>query len=504
MRKIIKLLTTITVMFISGAYIYGQGMQTSLFNDVDKIMLAATESQADVLSPKAYEEGMEAYKKAKDAYKDDGEISEIKQNITQAGGKFTEAIDNSKVSAVMFANSLSARKDAINAEAGSFSKDSWMEAEETMKDAAEELEKGDADDAKEKASTASELYRKAELESIKANYLTKAKKLLEHADDNKVDKRAPKTFNEAKGLINQAEKELVENRYDTDEARYLAKQAEYKASLAMNIAQQEEILDDRDFEAEDYILMVYEPLNTIGENLNLDLKFDKGIQGPVSEILTKTNKDAFRISSLEAELYNSKMANQNMTEMLAEQQKIQENMEGQLSEDAVQAQKRQQVLQARIDRIADIDSKFDKIQQIFNAEEALVFRQKDNIIIRMVGVNFDIGKAEIKQEDYALLAKLEKAIGTFDNASVVIEGHTDSQGADDNNLELSEQRAAAVLSYLSANINIDKSRFSTTGYGESKPVANNETKLGRTQNRRIDVIIIPTIGDTTLSLGSND
>ena len=504
MRKIIKSLTIITVMFISGTNIYGQEMQTSLFNDVNKIMLAARESQADVLSPKAYGEGMEAYKKAQDAYKEDGEISEIKQNISQAGAKFTEAIDNSKVSAVMFANSLSARKDAINSEAGSFSKDRWMEAEETMKDATEELEKGDADDAKKKASTASELYRQAELESIKANYLSNAKKLLEQADDNKVDKRAPKTFNEAKGLINQAEKELVENRYDTDEARYLAKQAEYKASLAMNIAQQEEILDDKDFETEDYLLMVYEPLNTIGENLNLDLKFDKGIEGPVSEILAKTNKDAFRISSLEAELYDSKTANQNMTEMLAEQQKIQKNMEGQLSEDAVQAQKRQQVLQARIDRISDIDSKFDKIQQIFNADEALVFRQKDNIIIRMVGVNFDTGKAEIKQEDYALLAKLEKAIGTFDNASVVIEGHTDSQGADDNNLELSEQRAAAVLSYLSANINIDKSRFSTTGYGESKPVANNETKLGRTQNRRIDVIIIPTIGDTTLSLGSNE
>jgi outer membrane protein OmpA-like peptidoglycan-associated protein len=109
----------------------------------------------------------------------------------------------------------------------------------------------------------------------------------------------------------------------------------------------------------------------------------------------------------------------------------------------------------------------------------------------MIGVNFDVGKSQIKQEDYALLTKLQNATNLFSDASIVIEGHTDSQGGDDLNLKLSQERADAVLSYLNANTTIDRGRFSTIGFGESRPVANNETMAGRTLNRRIDVVIKP-------------
>lgn len=463
-----------------------------MFDDVNKVMLSATTAQADVLSPKAYQEGMEAYKEAMDDYREDGELSQIKENISTAHTKFSESIENSRVSAVMFSGALSARNDAIHAEAGQFSKRMWTEAEEEMKQAAVELEKGDADDAKEKANTASGLYRKAELESIKANYLTRAKELLDKADDEKAYKAAPKTFNEAKSLINNAEKALAENRYDTDEARHLAKEAEYKASLAMHIAKQKDALDDLDYETEDYLLMMYKPLSTIGENLGAEVRFDQGIDAPVGQIIASINKDEARIISLEGDLYDSRSKNKTLSEMLDEQRKIQETMEGQQSKDAQDAMKRQQELQARIDRAEDIDAKFDQIQRIFNQDEAQVFRQKDDVIIRLIGVNFDVGKAQIKEEDYAVLAKLEKAVDIFEDATIAIEGHTDSQGSDDVNLELSLERADAVLSYMRANINIDSARFSTKGFGESKPLANNETVSGRTQNRRIDIVIRPT------------
>ena len=70
--------------------------------------------------------------------------------------------------------------------------------------------------------------------------------------------------------------------------------------------------------------------------------------------------------------------------------------------------------------------------------------------------------------------------------------HTDSQGGDELNLKLSQERADAVLDYLNANTAIDKARFSTKGFGESRPVANNETLDGRRLNRRIDIVIMPT------------
>ena len=478
--------------------LHSQALQTSLFNDVNQSMQVAKHAQADVLSPLTFDEAMSEYNTAKKKFEENGELAEIRAKIAKADSKFQEATDNTKVSAVMFSSALSARRDAINAESAQFVKEMWLNAEKEMKDAAVQLEKGDSDDAKKKATVATDLYRKAELESIKANYLTNAKKLLQKADETKVGKVAPKTLAEARSLVSKAEKELLDNRYDTDEARYLAKQAEYKALLAMHIAKDEKILDDKGFETEDYLLMSYEPISKIGERLNLNVRFDQGTDAPVSQIINEISGDKLHIANLEATVFNQQMTNDNLTAMLSEQQKILETMKGKLSDEAVKGQKRQSALQSRIDRMAEINVKFEQVQQIFNKEEAQVFRQKNDVIIRLIGVNFDVGKSQIKNEDYALLAKLQTAMNLFDNASVVIEGHTDSQGGDDLNLKLSQERADAVLSYLGANSTIDKAKLTTRGFGESKPVANNETLGGRTVNRRIDIVIKPVFEEILL------
>lgn len=483
-RVQIKLIGILVALIIALGSLQGQNLQASLFDEVNKSMMMAKDAQADVLSPLAYEGAVDAYNEAKKEYNDNGDLSDIKEKILKANINFQKATQNTKVGSVMFSRALSARQDAISAEAGQFEKEMWMDAEDELKDAAEELEKGDSNKAKEDAAKATDLYRKAELESIKANYLANTKKLLQKADDNNVDKVAPKTLAAAKNLVNQAEKELTDNRYDTDMARYLAKQAEYKALLALHIAKQEEVLDDKDFETEDFLLMCYDPLAKIGESFNIDVKFDNGIDEPVSKIINRIEEDKKLISNLKSTVISQRMTNTNLESMAREQQKIITDMKGILSEEALKAQK-------RIDRMEDINAKFEQVQQTFDKEDAEVFRQKDDVIIRMIGVNFDVGQAQIKQEDYELLTHVREAMNLFSNASIVIEGHTDSQGGDDLNLKLSQERADAVLSYLNANTTIDKARFSTIGFGESKPVANNETIVGRKLNRRIDIVIKP-------------
>lgn len=494
MKKLsINLIGALCVLMSLQGKLYAQELQASLFQEVNQSMWAAKQVQADVLSPRTYHDAMEAYNAAKKKYAEAGDLADIREKIKLSNTKFLEATENTKLSSVMFSNALAARRDAMNAEASLFVKEIWINAEEEMKDAAVQLEKGDANDAKEIAVKATELYRKAELESIKANYLTNAKKLLEKADDKKVYKVAPKTIAEAKSLVSKADQELLDNRYDTDNARYLAKQAEYKALLAMHIAKEEKRLDDQDFETEDFLLMNYEALTKIGESLNINLKFDQGIDGPVTEIKNLIATDQLRITNLEYSLYNEKVKNTNLKAILTEQQKIVAEMKGTLSDEAMKGQKRQAALQNRIDRMDEINSKFEEVQQIFGKEDAEVFRQKDDVIIRMIGFNFDIGKSQIKQEDYVQLSKLKTAMSLFKDAAVVIEGHTDSQGGDELNLKLSQERADAVLSYLNENTSVDQARFSTKGYGESRPVANNETMAGRKLNRRIDIVIQPNL-----------
>jgi outer membrane protein OmpA-like peptidoglycan-associated protein len=74
----------------------------------------------------------------------------------------------------------------------------------------------------------------------------------------------------------------------------------------------------------------------------------------------------------------------------------------------------------------------------------------------------------------------------FGDAKFLIAGHTDSQGATSYNQKLSEQRAAAVVTYLVGK-GIAADRLSSVGFGEDQPIATNKTRAGRAQNRRVEI-----------------
>ena len=106
-------------------------------------------------------------------------------------------------------------------------------------------------------------------------------------------------------------------------------------------------------------------------------------------------------------------------------------------------------------------------------------------------VLFASGKAMPRPEAEAELAKVADLIRAHAGARVVIEGHTDHVGSQQMNQALSEQRAAAVESYLAAAGGMESITFISRGYGEKRPVASNETSEGRQRNRRVEITVIP-------------
>ncbi len=106
------------------------------------------------------------------------------------------------------------------------------------------------------------------------------------------------------------------------------------------------------------------------------------------------------------------------------------------------------------------------------------------------GVRFDIDKATIKSESYPILDKAAVFLKNNPDIVVEIQGHTCSLGSDEYNLRLSGDRAKAVVDYFITKHNIDPSRLSARGYGESNPVATNDTSEGRERNRRVDFLIL--------------
>jgi outer membrane protein OmpA-like peptidoglycan-associated protein len=112
---------------------------------------------------------------------------------------------------------------------------------------------------------------------------------------------------------------------------------------------------------------------------------------------------------------------------------------------------------------------------------------KEKIVLR--GVNFDFDKAEIGGEAGVILDEAAEILKRNPDRQVVIEGHTDWTGPEEYNQMLSEKRAEAVKDYLVAH-GIDASRLSVVGYGETQPIAPNDTRDGRAHNRRVELKVL--------------
>jgi outer membrane protein OmpA-like peptidoglycan-associated protein len=104
------------------------------------------------------------------------------------------------------------------------------------------------------------------------------------------------------------------------------------------------------------------------------------------------------------------------------------------------------------------------------------------------GILFDSGSDKIKPESYGTLKKIAEALNAESAMDIKIIGHTDADGSDGNNLDLSKRRATSVMNTLEDEFGVSGSRLQTDGKGESEPVGDNATTEGKAQNRRVEFI----------------
>ncbi len=462
-----------------------------LFKTADVKLKTAKQKMAHILVPKMFGQGLSDYQKAENLYKKNKKIEDIQKYISRAGTAFEKSIDKTKVATVFFRRVIKARKDALNANAPKLASEKWKIAEEQFQTTAGILERGDAKTAEIKSSEVEQAYRASELLAIQTKYLKETWSLLDRAENLQVADYAPITLEKAKSLANLSASLLKKNRYDQNDPANLAQQAEYEAEHAIYLARHIKRLRDEDLTTEAILLDFEMFLKKIAESLNIKTAFNNGIDIPVlniSDVIKEIKKENDRLTKIlsneKQELLRITKSKDMQISSLKEQVALLEKRVNKISSS-------REMLQSEVKQQRIKNQKIIRIRSLFSANEGKVFLDGKNVIIRLYGLSFPKGKSSIEPRYFSLLSKVKSAFADFPNSKIIIEGHTDSIGSNRTNQQLSEKRAESVRQYFLANSNILFSRIKSVGYGESRPVASNETREGQANNRRIDILIIP-------------
>ena len=475
-----RLLALVMLLGMGATAVAQDALRETFLKEADEAKAAADAANAELLAPRSYERGMREYRDAETALQRGRNIESVRSNAAAAVNHFNTATEAAELANTALAQVMKSRQDAANARAPELEAELWQRAQRKFGDAIRLLERGDLKGAKRKEVDATNDYREAELIAIKAQYLNETRQLLAQADRARVGRYAPITLGKAQQLLAEAERELEENRYDTDRPRSLARQANYEAKHAIYLSEVVRDVRDKDLTAEELILQWEAALVQIAAAADLTPDMETGpttlagalaahidaLESDKQRLEQERSEDSIRIEDLEAEL-----------------SALDERLGG--------ATEERQALIQRIEAQNRVREQFAQVERMFTADEARVFRQGDSIILRLVGLNFDSGASQIRPENFPLLEKVERAIDVFPRSELIIEGHTDSHGGDDSNQKLSQERAESVQQYMINAMRIPSYRLIATGYGETRPVASNETASGRTRNRRIDIVIKP-------------
>jgi len=133
-------------------------------------------------------------------------------------------------------------------------------------------------------------------------------------------------------------------------------------------------------------------------------------------------------------------------------------------------------------------------QELAAVEGANIRRNANTLALTFKSESmFDVDSTQLKPSASDEIFRVSKVLNEYPQTTLLIAGHTDSTGSEQYNQQLSERRAEAVKNALAGN-GVNPARIRTIGYGESKPIASNDSEAGRQMNRRVEITIEPIQG----------
>jgi OOP family OmpA-OmpF porin len=436
-------------------------------------LAAARQDRTDLFSPTWFSAAQMSYAKAKAGIEKGTELAAILENLATGQAQLQQAQKNADRFKDTLDDLIKSRDAAIAVKGNQYAKD-FKDLEEEFRDLAIAAEKNDSGYVRDHDKTLDADYRNLELRAITDAALADARKLVADAEEADMQDAAPKTFATAQKKLADAEAVIAKDRYDKVKIDASAREAEFYARRLQEVAKASARIDK--MEPEDIALWMEGYFSEIAAQLKdldrRDLSFDAQEKAVLSAITSLQRARVSAASRLEARSLESEKLKERIGDL--EGRTYQERQE----KERLAAEKR-------------FNELYNQVQGYFSADEAEVYKKAQQLVIRLKAIQFPVGQAVILPNNYPLLTTVQKAIHTFGQPDVVVEGHTDSTGSEIVNQELSQKRADSVKQYLVYNGTLPAGKIIAVGYGSSRPLASNATAQGRAVNRRIDVIIKP-------------
>lgn len=405
-------------------------------NRIDAALKDASGMQVEVLSPTNYESARKYLLQAVTDRDKNKDAQVVLHDLSVSQAYLDKANEAAKVSTEVLHGVTAERQNAIKADAPKYFPAEFAAADNELKSVTKRVEDNKTDAAEKSRGSLSARYNDLELQAIRKMKLGEARVNEGQAIKEGAKKMSPETLAWAQKKINDDDGIIISDRHNQEAVERASQDAKAASERLLKIVR-------------------------MAKN-------------------SKNETPEQRATRLEAE-QNAKAATE---QKLNESQSELQTKEGDVRALASENDK----LQA----MNALEKKYEFAKKQFSPKEAEVYKQGDKLVLRLKGLSFPKDQAVITVDNYPLLTKVQSVIKAASPEHIVVEGHTDSTGSKAINTKLSNERAEAVESYLKANNFIKDEQITAKGYGYSKPIATNKTRVGRAQNRRVDIIISAT------------
>lgn len=432
--------------------------------EVAGLKTAADIDQAELLSFKEYTRGSNYLERAQRGLSADYQADFILENADKGKALLQSALDNTRDRTPNALRILEARKSALDAGLKNSSDlvEDLADVDDDLRDEtdnfARALEPLEFSEFQKK-------YFSLEIRAVQFSELDTVKASIEKAAEEGAKRLAPKSLRTALLDVSEAENLIAQSPRDPRIYQVMVNLAKESSVFLTEVM---EVILNAAGTPEDVAVKIVEQnrkLAALSQNVGSLEKSLKTTQSTLMETEDSLKQKEQALQQQDQELQSTR-SNLQETEsaLLLQNQELEKTS-----------------MQVRFQHAMD-----QAVEQ-FSDTEASVYQQGNKLIFRLKRINFASGSATIPAASKPLLSKINNIIKDIGAELVAVEGHTDSVGGADLNKSLSTKRAVAVANYLASLAGGYKLGY--IGYGESRPIASNETPEGRAINRRVDLVV---------------